>query len=47
MEANQGLKKIIDMVIDGSGIRDIGRVLKISPNTVTAVLKNRKICKTG
>ena len=34
--------KIIEMVMNGSGTRDTGRVLKISPNTVTATLK-----KTG
>ena len=35
-------EKIIDMVMNGSGTRDTGRVLKISPNTVTAVLKKQK-----
>ncbi len=38
-----GIKeKIIDMAMNGSGTRDTGRVLKISPNTVTAVLKKQK-----
>ena len=36
-------QRIIDMVMNGSGTRDTGRVLKISPNTVTSVLKKQKI----
>ena len=35
-------EKIVDMAMNGSGTRDTGRVLKISPNTVTAELKKRK-----
>ena len=35
-------EKIIEMAMNGSGTRDTGRVLRISPNTVTAVLKKRK-----
>jgi transposase-like protein len=35
-------EKIIDMVMNGSGTRDTGRVLHVSPNTVTAVLKKQK-----
>ena len=35
-------EKIVEMTMNGSGTRDTGRVLKISPNTVTAVLKKRK-----
>jgi len=36
----QGVKeKIIEMTLNGSGVRDIGRVLKINKNTVVAVLK--------
>ena len=35
-------EKIIDMVINGAGTRDIGRVLKVDKDTVTAVLKKRK-----
>jgi transposase-like protein len=34
---------IIQMSLNGSGIRDISRVLKISPNTVLDVLKKLKI----
>ena len=33
---------IIEMAMNGSGTRDTGRVLKISPNTVTSVLKKQK-----
>lgn len=40
-------EKIVEMAMNGGGTRDTGRVLGISPNTVTAVLKNRKICKAG
>ena len=35
-------EKIVEMTMNGSGTRDTGRVLKISPNTVTKVLKKRK-----
>lgn len=31
--------KIMEMTLNGSGVRDTGRVLSISKNTVTAVLK--------
>ena len=33
--------QIIDMALNGSGIRDTARVLKISPTTVISVLKKR------
>jgi len=33
-------EKIIDMAMNGSGVRDTGRVLEISPTTVIAHLKN-------
>ena len=37
---NHGVKeRIIEMVLNGSGIRDMGRVLKINKNTVLAVIK--------
>jgi transposase-like protein len=37
-----GIKEqIIDMAINGSGIRDTGRVLKINKNTVIKTLKKR------
>ena len=35
-------EKIIEMAMNGAGTRDTGRVLDISPNTVTRVLKKRK-----
>ena len=35
-------EKISDMTMNGAGTRDTGRVLRISPNTVTGVLKKRK-----
>ena len=35
-------EKIVEMAMNGSGTRDTGRVLNISPNTVTNVLKKRK-----
>ena len=34
-------EKIIDMALNGSGIRDTARVLKISPRTVINELKNK------
>jgi transposase-like protein len=34
-------KQIIDMTVNGSGIRDIARVLKISINTILSELKKR------
>ncbi len=35
-------EQIIDMAINGSGIRDTGRVLKISKSTVISTIKKRK-----
>ncbi len=35
--------KIVEMALNGSGIRDTARVLKISPSTVISELKKR-IC---
>ena len=35
-------EKIVEMTMNGSGTRDTGRVLNISPNTVTKVLKKRE-----
>ena len=40
-------KKIIEMAMNGAGTRDTGRILGISKDRVTAVLKNSKICRTG
>jgi len=39
-----GIKaQLIDMVINGSGIRDTARVLKIDKNTVISTLKKRRL----
>ena len=35
------------MDMNGAGTRDTGRILEISKDTVTAVLKNIKICRPG
>lgn len=35
-------KTIVEMAMNGCGTRDTGRILKISPNTVTSVLKKQK-----
>ncbi len=40
-------KKIIDMSVNGSGVRDTARVLEISPNTVINELKKRIIVAAG
>jgi transposase-like protein len=34
-------EQIVDMALNGSGIRDTARVLKISPTTVISALKKR------
>jgi insertion element IS1 protein InsB len=34
-------EQIIDMALNGSGVRDTARVLKISPNTVMSELKKK------
>jgi transposase-like protein len=40
---NPGVKQqIVDMMMNGSGTRDTGRVLGISKDTVTSVLKKQK-----
>ncbi|WP_033923802.1 IS1-like element transposase, partial [Piscirickettsia salmonis] len=36
-------EKIIDMSMNGSGIRDIARVLKVSTNTVMKELKKSQV----
>ena len=43
-------EQIIDMVLNGSGIRDTARVLKISPTTVISELKKKVVtqqCKSA
>ena len=34
-------RRVVDLALNGSGIRDTARVLRISPTTVIAVLKKR------
>ncbi len=36
-------KRIVDMALNGSGIRDTARVLKISPTTVIQELKKKNV----
>ena len=38
---------IIDMTANASGISDISRVLNVSENKVSSVLKNSKCCKSN
>jgi transposase-like protein len=40
-------QQIIEMAVNGSGIRDTARVLEISPSTVIAELKKRPISQSG
>ena len=40
-------KQIIEMSLNGSGIRDIARVLKISPNTVIEEIKKGSRTERG
>ncbi|MBW4528995.1 MAG: hypothetical protein KME18_28215 [Phormidium tanganyikae FI6-MK23] len=40
-------QQISDMAVNGSGIRDTARVLKISPTTVIEALKKRSSPRTG
>jgi insertion element IS1 protein InsB len=39
-------RQVIDMAINGSGIRDTARVLRMSPTTVIAVLKKSRRAAT-
>jgi insertion element IS1 protein InsB len=39
-------RQVIDMAINGSGIRDTARVLRISPTTVIALLKKSRRAAT-
>ena len=39
-------RQVVDMAINGSGIRDTARVLRISPTTVIAVLKKSRRAAT-
>jgi insertion element IS1 protein InsB len=38
-------RQVVDMAVNGSGIRDTARVLRISPTTVIAILK--KSCRAA
>jgi transposase-like protein len=40
-------QQIVDMAVNGSGIRDTARVLQISPSTVIAELKKSARAKGG
>jgi insertion element IS1 protein InsB len=35
-------RQVVDMAINGSGVRDTARVLRVSPTTVIAVLKKNR-----
>jgi insertion element IS1 protein InsB len=35
-------RQVVDMAINGSGVRDTARVLRISPTTVIAILKKSR-----
>jgi transposase-like protein len=37
-------KQVIDMALNGSGIRDTARVLNISPSTVISEIKKKESC---
>src|ERR671915_117006 len=39
-------RQVVDMAINGSGIRDTARVLQISPTTVIAILKKSRRAAT-
>ena len=39
-------RQVVDLAINGSGIRDTARVLRISPTTVIAILKKRRRAST-
>jgi len=39
--------QVVDMALNGSGVRDTARVLRISPTTVIAVLKKSRRAATG
>ena len=39
-------RQVVDMALNGSGVRDTARVLRISPTTVIAVLKKSRRAAT-
>src|SRR5262245_59302631 len=40
-------RQAVDMALNGSGVRDTARVLRISPTTVIAILKKSRRAATG
>ena len=44
--ALEGRRQVVEMALNGSGIRDTARVLRISPTTVIAVLKKSRRAAT-
>src|SRR5215471_20277968 len=40
-------RRIVEMALNGSGIRDTARVLQVSPETVLSVLKKRARSNSG
>ena len=40
-------RQMVEMTLNGSGIRDIARVLHVSPNTVMSTLKKKRLRSTG
>jgi transposase-like protein len=40
----EGKRQIVEMTLKGSGVRDIARVLQVSPMTVIGELKKRPAC---
>jgi transposase-like protein len=38
-------RQIVEMTLNGSGVRDIARVLQVSPNTVIGELKKKEFAK--
>ena len=39
-------RQVVDMVLNGSGIRDTARVLGVSSMTVMSTLKKKRLCST-
>ena len=39
-------RQMVDMALNGSGIRDTARVLRVSPTTVLTTLKKRRLRST-
>ena len=43
----EGKRQIVEMTLNGSGVRDIARVLQVSPTTVIGELKKRPASSRG